>query len=98
MLRKEEVKMMIDRGDKFIDEFVELTIEEITQNTQESLINLLNVRTKLMWLPYTNIKYFVESCSEGFFFATIKFKIRFYVDKNKFYEIYEDIKNNNKIK
>ena len=98
MLSKQDVKMMLDRGDHFIDEFVELTLEEVCSHTYEEFIELLNKRTKLMWLPYTNIKYFVESCSEGFFFATIKFKIRFYVDKNKFYEIYEDIKNNNKIK
>ena len=84
------IKTKLERGDHFIDTFVDLTLEEITNHTYEEFINLLNRRSQLMWLPYDNIKYYVESCSKGFFYATIRFKIRFYVNKEKFYEQFKE--------
>lgn len=92
MLSKQDVKMMLDRGDHFIDEFVELTLEEVCSHTYEEFIELLNKRTKLMWLPYTNIRYNLEAFTEGFFYAKLKFKIRFFVNNDEFYKNYDNYK------
>ena len=45
-----------------------------------------------MWLPYTNIKYNLESFTEGFFYAKLKFKIRFFVNNDEFYKNYDNYK------
>lgn len=84
----ESIKFLIDQNINVIDGIVEFDFGDVIRKSFDDIIDMIDEEAACVWLPKVDCEYKLIGCTEGFYYATLKFYYRIEIDPDVFLEEY----------